>query len=79
MDEELLGRIMRGEETLEVNLDGVAVIEPMERDATPANEQPETGGNQRKNYRPGICCVVIFKRVSDSRIFQREVVWAAYY
>ncbi len=52
MDEELLGRIMRGEETLEVNLDGVAVIEPMERDATPANEQPETGVQPKKKLLP---------------------------
>ncbi len=42
VDEELLGRVMRGEETPEVNLDDFAVIEPVDAGSMPARGQQET-------------------------------------
>ncbi len=41
VDEELLGRVMRGEETPEINLDDFAVIEPMEAGAAPVRGQSD--------------------------------------
>ncbi len=42
VDEELLGRIMRGEETPELNPDDFPVIDAAETTAAPVKEQPET-------------------------------------
>jgi len=41
VDEELLGRIMRGEETPEVDLDGFATIEPTPAAAEPPRPEPK--------------------------------------
>ncbi len=41
VDEELLGRVMRGEETPEINLDDFAVIEPMAAGVAPVRGQSD--------------------------------------
>ncbi len=41
VDEELLGRIMRGEQTAEVNLEEFVAIEPPETGAVPVRGQPD--------------------------------------
>ncbi len=47
-DEELLGRVMRGEDTPEVNLDEFDTIEPMQAATTPTRSSVEPGAKVNK-------------------------------
>ncbi|MCP3688241.1 MAG: [NiFe]-hydrogenase assembly chaperone HybE [Gammaproteobacteria bacterium] len=49
VDEELLGRVMRGEDTPEINLDDFAVIEPMQVESSTVSKQGSTPPKARKN------------------------------
>ncbi len=49
VDEDLLGRVMRGEDTPEINLDDFAVIEPMQAESSTANVQGSAQPKARKN------------------------------
>ncbi len=49
VDEELLGRVMRGEETPEINLDDFALIEPVQAGPTPVRGQSDIQLKVEKN------------------------------
>ncbi len=49
VDEELLGRVMRGEETPEINPDDFAVIEPMQAESTPVSDHVDIQQKASKN------------------------------
>ncbi len=49
VDEELLGRVMRGEETPEINLDDFALIEPVQAGSTPVRGQSDIQLKVEKN------------------------------
>ena len=48
VDEDLLGKVMRGEETPEINLDDFDVIEPVQVDLFPSRGQPDLKVNVEK-------------------------------